>query len=269
MKVETLSFSRNEQVILNNIHLEIKKGEILGLIGPNGAGKSTLIKLLMKLLKPSSGRIVLEGKALTEFKRPILAKRLACLPQSLSAEVAFTCFDVVLMGRYAGLKRFEGLQKEDVRIAKAAMQQTETTDFARRRITELSGGEVQRVLLARALAQGADYLFLDEPTANLDPHYQLELLELLASLAKNKVAVVLAIHDLNLAARYCHRLALIHKGTILMDGVPETVLTPSTLQSVYGIEAEVFRHQATDQLCVLPLQIKTENKTQAEHRFLG
>ncbi len=264
MQVESLSFARNDKTVLNKIDLEIKKGEVLGLIGPNGAGKSTFIKLLMKLLKPTKGRILLEGKTLVDFKQQALAKRLAYLPQSLSAETPFTCLDVVLMGRYAGLKRFESLQKKDLRIAKAAMAQTETAAFATKSITELSGGELQRVLLARALAQGADYLFLDEPTANLDPHYQLALLELVASLAKKKVAVILAIHDLNLAARYCHRLVLIHKGTILADGPPEKVLIPSTLQSVYGIEASVFRHQTTGQLCVLPLRIKNGNKVETE-----
>ena len=262
MKIKSLSFSRNGRTVLNTIDLEIKKGEILGLIGPNGAGKSTLLKLLMKLLKPSGGSILLEGRPLANYKQQLLARRLAYLPQSPSPESPFTCLEVVLMGRYAGLKRFETLHKEDMRIAREAMVQTETADFAMRAITELSGGEMQRVLLARALAQGADYLFLDEPTANLDPHYQLGLLKVLDSLAKKKkVAVMLAIHDLNLAARYCQRLALLHKGSILADGPPESVLSPSTLQSVYRITAEVFRHQATAQLCVLPLWISDGNKT--------
>lgn len=254
--LKKVSFFRNGRPILKGIDLQIKGGELIGLIGPNGAGKSTLLKLMMKMWKPTEGSIVLNQQELDEWTQKMLARQLAYLPQNPVFESAFTCKEVVMMGRYAHLDRFERESAEDEVIAREAMARTETTHLRDRLITELSGGERQRVLLARTLAQEAQLILLDEPTANLDPHYQLDLLNLIESLVEKGFTVMMAIHDLSLAARYAHRLVLLHQGRIMADGDPEAVLTPDYLRSVYGIEAEVSRHPRTGRLSVIPIKLE-------------
>jgi len=255
MTLKKVSFFRKGRPVLNAIDLEIKKGELIGLIGPNGAGKSTLLKLMMKIWKPGEGSIMLKGKALDEWTQKSLARQLAYLPQNLMIESAFSCKEVVMMGRYAHLNRFERESTKDTLIVQEAMARTRTTHLSERLITELSGGERQRVLLARTLAQEAKLILLDEPTANLDPHYQLDLLDLIESLVEKGLTVMMAIHDLSLAARYARRLVLLHKGKIVADGRPDVVLTPDYLRSVYGIEAEISRHLKTGRLSVMPIKI--------------
>lgn len=255
ISVNKVSFFRNENPVLKNVDFQIKKGECVGLIGPNGAGKSTLLKLLVNILHPVEGEILLGGKNICDWTQQALSRRIAYLPQGISVGCSFSCREIVLMGRYARLGRFQRESPQDVKIAEEAMRQTETEAFSEKSITELSGGERQRVLIARALAQEASFLLLDEPTANLDLHYQLGLLDLVASLVKKNMTVIMAIHDLNLAARYCHRLLLLDQGRIVADGSAERVLTPDHLRNVYGIEAEVTRHQRTDQHWVVPLHL--------------
>ncbi len=257
MRLEALSFSRQGKTILSGIDLQIEKGEILGLIGPNGAGKTTLIKLMIGQLSPDAGKITLDGKALADWEHKERAQRLAYLPQGPVVDSPFTCRELVLMGRYPHLTRFEAMRAKDTAIAREAMRLTETDGLADRLITELSGGELQRVLLARALTQEASLLFLDEPTANLDPHYQLSLLDLVSTLVKDEVGVVMAIHDLNLAARSCDRLALLQAGKIVALGPPETVLTLENLRRVYGIEAEVAVHPATGKIRIAPIGLSS------------
>ncbi len=255
MTLKKVSFFRKGRSVLKAVDLKIKRGELIGLIGPNGAGKSTLLKLMMKIWKPTEGSITLNDKNLEEWTQNRLAKQLAYLPQNLMIESAFSCKEVVMMGRYAHLKRFERESKEDALIVQKAMAQTKTTQLSERLITELSGGERQRVLLARTLAQEAKLILLDEPTANLDPHYQLDLLNRIESLVEKGLTVMMAIHDLGLAARYARRLVLLHQGRIVADGLPEVVLMPQHLKSVYGIEAEISRHPKTGWLSVLPMKV--------------
>ncbi len=162
------------------------------------------------------------------------------------------------MGRYARLGRFERESESDHEIVREAMRRTATSAFADRPVTELSGGELQRVLLARTLAQEAAYLLLDEPTANLDPQHQLGVIDLVASLVEKGLSVVMALHDLNLAARYCHRLILIHQGEVIAEGAPQTVLTEQNLRRVYGIEAEITPHPILQYPVVTPLSVTPE-----------
>ncbi len=254
--LKKVSFFRNGQPVLKEIDLQITGGELIGLIGPNGAGKSTLLKLMMNMWKPIEGSILLNQQGMQEYSQKMLARQVAYLPQNSVFESAFTCKEVVKMGRYAHLDRFERESAGDEVIVREAMEQTETTHLRNRLITELSGGERQRVLMARTLAQGARLILLDEPTANLDPHYQLELLNLIESLVEKSLTVMMAIHDLSLAARYAHRLVLLHQGKIIVDGSPEAVLTPDHLRSVYGIEAEVACHPKTGRLFVVPIKLE-------------
>ncbi len=255
MCLQSVVFQRGNQRVLSEIDLKIEPGEMIGLIGPNGAGKSTLLKLLIKLLKPNSGRIYFKGQDLADWKQVDLAQAVSYLPQNPVSESEFTCKEVVLMGRYARLSRFAALSKHDDAIADAAIQETGAGSFSGRAFNALSGGEQQRVLLARALAQEADLLLLDEPTASLDLRYQLLLLDLLQSLTLRGRTVVIALHDLNLAARFCTRLILLHQGQIVADGTPESVLTPEYLQRVYGVRAEVSFHVPSKALSVVPISI--------------
>ncbi|MFQ5779819.1 MAG: heme ABC transporter ATP-binding protein [Nitrospiria bacterium] len=259
MTLKKVSYFRNGRLILKEIDLQIEKGELIGLIGPNGAGKSTLLKLMMKIWQPTDGAISLNGKGLADWTQKGLAKQIAYLPQNPILESPFTCREVVLMGRYAHLGRFERESVIDYRIARQAMAQTRSDHLADRPVMELSGGERQRVLLARTLAQEAELLLLDEPTANLDPHYQLGLLDLIGSLVEKGITIVMAIHDLNLAARYADRLVLLHQGGIVMEGRPGAVLTPDHLCSVYGMDAEVSRHPKTNRLYVVPIKLERGN----------
>ncbi len=250
-----VSFSRDRGPILDNINLQIARGEMIGLIGPNGAGKSTLLKLLVKILKADSGEIQFEGEAFSTWDQKALAQKIAYLPQNPTFEAGFTVFEIVLMGRYARLSRFQRISRKDEATAEAAMKKTETLPFSDRLFTALSGGEQQRVLLARALTQEASVLLLDEPTASLDLYHQLSFFQLLTSLVKEGKTVLFAIHDLNLAARFCERLILLHQGQVVADGFPQAVLTPIHLQSVYGISAEISHNPTINRLSVLPLSI--------------
>lgn len=250
-----VSFSREGRSILDNIDLQLGQGEMVGLIGPNGAGKSTLLKILIKILNANCGEIQIEDEPLSSWPQKALAQKMAYLPQNPSFEAGFTAFEIVLMGRYARLSRFQSISIKDESIAEAAMKKTETFLFVDRLFTALSGGEQQRVLLARALAQEATVLLLDEPTASLDLHHQLSFFQLVTSLVKEGKTILLAIHDLNLAARFCERLILLHQGKIIADGVPEVVLTPTHLQEVYGISAEITLNPKINRLSVLPISI--------------
>lgn len=253
--IEKVSLSRKGRRVLSQIDLKVGTRELIGLIGPNGAGKSSLLKLLMKLLTPTDGAIFLDGKDLRGWSPRALARRVAHLSQSPSLDSAFPCRDVVLMGRYAHLGRFERESASDHEIVREAMRQTATSALADRPVTELSGGELQRVLLARTLAQEATYLLLDEPTANLDPQHQLGVIDLVASLVEKGISVMMALHDLHLAARYCHRLILLHQGEVIAEGAPRAVLTEQNLRRVYGIEAEVTLHPTLRYPVVTPLSV--------------
>jgi iron complex transport system ATP-binding protein len=253
--IQKVSLSRKGRPILNQIDLKVGAEELIGLIGPNGAGKSSLLKLLMKLLTPTDGATFLDGKDLKEWNHRDLARRVAYLSQSPSLDSNFPCREVVLMGRYAHLGRFERESPRDYEIAREAMRRTATSALADRPVTELSGGELQRVLLARTLAQEAKYLLLDEPTANLDPQHQLGVIELVASLVEKGLSVVMALHDLHLAARYCQRLILLHQGEVIADGAPQAVLTEQNLRRVYGIEAEITMHPTLHYPVVTPLSV--------------
>jgi len=254
--LEKLSFSRKGRSVLKGIQLHLKRGEIAGLIGPNGAGKTSLLKLMAKLLPPSGGRILLDGEPIENFPRNRLAQHVSYLPQNPALSASFCCREVVLMGRYARLSRFQQISHEDLRAVEQAMSETGTSAFSDRAITALSAGERQRVLLARSIAQGADFLLLDEPTANLDPHYQVDLFKLAKSLAKQNKGVLIAIHDLNLAAAYCKCLFLLHAGDLLKEGPAEAVLTPSLLRAVYRIQADIIRSPKTGRLSIFPEKIK-------------
>lgn len=225
--------------VLRSVSFEARPGEIAGLIGPNGAGKSTLLRVLAGLLRPEAGQVRIGDTRLRTLNAGQRARRIAFMPQH-DATHPFTAIETVLMGRYAHLGRFELEGKRDREIALEAMSRTDTAHFEDRQLDRLSGGERQRVILARALAQQAGVILLDEPSASLDLRHRLSIMETLKSeAATRQVAVVVALHDVSLAGRYCDRLTLLSEGRIEAEGTPAEVLTPGNLRSAFGVETDV------------------------------
>jgi len=225
--------------VIRGISATLSPGALIGIIGPNGAGKSTLIRALLGLLAPSSGSVALDLAPISALPRKMIARSVAYLPQGQTLHWPLTVERLVALGRLPHLAPMSRVGLEDLAIIEAAMARTDVEHLRSRPATELSGGERARVLLARALAVGAPGLIADEPLASLDPGHQIDVMELLAREAAAGSLVITVLHDLTMAARYCDRLLLLDRGTLVADGPPLTVLTPDRLRSVYGIMAEV------------------------------
>jgi iron complex transport system ATP-binding protein len=246
-----LGYQRN--LVVENMTLEARHGEMLGLVGPNGCGKSTIIKALSRVILPHSGSIFINERNISRIPRMELARLLGVVPQIPLLPSTFTAFEIVLMGRnpHLGLLQYEG--PKDMAIAWEAMEKTSTQHIAKRRIGQLSGGEIQSVVIARVLAQQTEAMLLDEPTANLDIGRQIEILDLIKGLChKNGFTVVIALHDLNLAAQYCDRLILIDKGRIHCQGKPGKVITAENIVRVYGSGSYIYSHPLSGLPVVLP-----------------
>ena len=256
LEAKELSFRYGAGTVIDDISLTIEPGEVLGIIGPNGSGKSTLIRLLSGVLTPFAGEVRLWGRPLSSYSRRDVAKAMAVVPQETLIEFPYSVTEVVLMGRspHFGGFAFEG--DRDVEAARAAMRRTSTEHLARRSIHELSGGERQRVILARALAQEASILLLDEPAAFLDIRHEVEIYDLIHDLQQEGKSIVTVLHDLNLAALYCDRLALMRAGRLVSLGKPEEVITYASITQVYETEVYVDRNDITGAVNVLPLSRK-------------
>jgi iron complex transport system ATP-binding protein len=229
--------------ILTGVSLDAAAGQVLGIIGPNGAGKTSLLRVLAGLRRPETGSVTIGADDLGRMRRRDAARRLAIVEQSPEVHADISVEETVALGRTPHRSAFAPLDASDRAAIDSALALTGTGRLRGRSWQTLSGGEQQRVQLARALAQGPDVIILDEPTNHLDVRYQLEVLTLLRSL---DVTVVTALHDLNLAARYCDRIAVLHGGGIRAIGTPETVITPELIRSVYEVEAVVERSPHTD-----------------------
>jgi len=237
--------------VLQAVSLQVEKGELLGVIGPNGSGKTTLVRILSRALHPDAGTVSLFGKPLEAYERRELARTVAVAPQESSVAFPFTALEIVLMGRAPFLGRFAFEGPRDLFRAREALELTDALPFAERRLQELSGGEKQRVILARALAQEPRLLFLDEPTTFLDLKHQAALYRLTRRLCREQGLTAVAVtHDLNLAAQSCDRLLLLHGGRVAAAGTPEEVLTPSRLEEVFEVPLEVTRSRSGRPLVV-------------------
>lgn len=223
--------------ILHGINFTAGDRSLVGVIGPNGSGKSTLLKCIYRVLKPSEGAVFVDGQPLSEYRVRDSAKKIAVLAQHNFYNFEFTVQDVVLMGRAPHKRALERDSAADFNIVYEAMERVGVAPLRDRLFSTLSGGEQQRVLLARALAQQTPCLILDEPTNHLDIKYQLELLDLVRSLDRTVIA---AIHDLNIAAMYCDTIFVMQSGRIVAAGAPRDVLTRSLIRSVYEVDADVF-----------------------------
>jgi iron complex transport system ATP-binding protein len=254
LHAERLSFSYNHHPAVRDVSVTIERGSITGLLGPNGCGKTTLLKLLAGIVAPASGTVTLDGTALDTLSRRAVAKRIAVVPQETHPAFDYTALEMVLMGRHPHLGTFQLEGPADLALAYQALDATGTAHLSDRAYMTLSGGEKQRVVIASALAQQPQVLLLDEPTASLDLGFQLEIQSLLTTLNRDRgVTMVLATHDLNLAASICNRLVLMSEGRVLAQGLTDDVLTAANIRQLYGVRAEVQRHPAANHLTVVPL----------------
>lgn len=238
LKIKDVEFSYASVPVLKDVCIELAESEMLGVVGPNGAGKSTLIRCIDRILVPQKGSIVLDGRDIKELRLLELAKKMGYIPQSTSQIFPATVFDTVLMGRRPHLG-WRSSEKDTEKVLEM-LQMLNIEEFAMRDINELSGGQQQKVFIARALTQEPDVLLLDEPTSNLDIRHQLEVMDIIKNIVIEKeLSAIMAIHDLNLASRYADRIVMMNSGKIFSAGDPVSVLTPANIKRVYGVEAEV------------------------------
>lgn len=237
LDISSLSFNFGSKNILADIDLSIKDNGIVGIIGPNGSGKSTLLKCIYRVLKPKTGTIFIDGKNINDYQFKETAKKMAVVAQHNDTHFDFNVLEMVLIGRSPHKKFMERDSAEDIELAYKSLEQVNMKDFADRNFSSLSGGEKQRIILARALVQNTDCLILDEPTNHLDIKHQLHFM----SLAKDlKITVISAIHDLNIAAMYCDKIYALKEGQIIASGSVNEVITEEVIKTLYDVEAKII-----------------------------
>jgi iron complex transport system ATP-binding protein len=246
LSLSSVGYRYGSHWALRGVSLEIGTGEVVGILGPNGSGKTTLLKVADRILEPDEGTVSLKGRPLQTYNRAGLAREIAMVPQENHFQFSFSSLEVVLMGRFShmGLFQFEG--QRDLEVALASMEAAHCVQLAERPIDRLSGGEKQRVLLARALTQEPGLVLLDEPTSFLDLRFKKEIFELLSSLSRERgLSLMIVSHDMDLSARYCDRIILLHEGRVFSEGSPEEVLTARNVEVVYGCPVTVDKNPAT------------------------
>jgi iron complex transport system ATP-binding protein len=246
LTVKDVELLYDSLAVLKGISFELEEGAIVGLIGPNGSGKTTLIRVLSSVLRPTKGEVRFRGRDIDEMSSNELARRVAVVPQHPTVAFSFTGLETVIAGRYPHIRRFGFETQHDLEVARHAMALTDTIHLCDRRIDEMSGGEKQRVFLARALAQEPELLLLDEPTTHLDINHQIEIMDLIRKLHKDKNLTVLSVtHDLNLAAEYFERLLLLKGGILERTGSPSEVVTEEVVRAVYGASVVAGKNPKT------------------------
>lgn len=239
LNVNGVRFRYGSRDILQDVELETKSGEVLAVIGANGAGKSTLIRCINRILKPYMGTVFLDGKEFSRFNAKERACMMGYVPQTAKDVFSFNVMETVLMGRKPHISW--GIGKRDLEIVNAVLLRMGLKQFVERQLYELSGGERQKVLIARALAQEPEVLLLDEPTSNLDVRHQLEVMELVQGIAlQQKKCVLMVVHDLNLAARFADQILMLKDGVVFAAGKPQDVLVPENIKAVYGVESMII-----------------------------
>lgn len=260
LQVEEVTWSVEARKIVDTISLDVEPGEFVGLLGPNGSGKSSLLRAIYRVLKPDAGLIKLDEAEVWQLSARLAAQRMGVVMQEHAGEFDFSVQEIVIMGRNPHKKMFDRDTHEDYQLVAQALDRVGMSNFAERSFLTLSGGEKQRVLIARALVQQARFLVLDEPTTHLDIHYQLEILELVKNLG---VSVIAALHELNLAALYCDRIYVLKMGRVITSGTPEDVLRPDLIRKVYNVWSEVQRHPLTRKLTITFLPERIGKQVQA------
>lgn len=245
LTVTNLDYAIDKTQILNGVSLEVQPGEFVGLVGPNGCGKSTLLKNIYRTYHPHQNAVFISGKDITSLSSREMARELAVVAQENTVTFDVEVLDMVMYGRYSHRKFLEGEKKSDIDLCKACIAEVGLTGYEHRSYLSLSGGEKQRVLLARALVQQASLIVLDEPTNHLDIRYQYQLMQILK---KQDITVFSSIHDLNIAAMYCDRILLMDHGRIIDNGSPAEVLTPDNIRTLFGIDAQVTINTLTGKI---------------------
>ncbi|MFN8007864.1 MAG: ABC transporter ATP-binding protein [Terriglobia bacterium] len=255
--MDRVSFSYNSRPILQNIDLQIPRQSILGLIGPNGSGKTTLLKLISRILHPQQGQILIDGQPLDGLRAGEIARKMAVISSEQSFEFPFAVKDIVAMGRFPHLRRWQKLSAQDQSLIDESMRMTAIGHLQDRPISKLSSGERQRVLIARAITQEPSLLLLDEPNAHLDINHQLTVFHLLHRLNREKgMTILVVLHDLTAAAAFCHAIVLLHERRIVKEGRPEDVITAELIRQTYGAEVDVYPNPrgGFPQISFLPLR---------------
>lgn len=253
LKVNNLSVFYGERQILRDIQLEVSSGEIVALLGPNGAGKSTLIRAISGVIPIRSGVISVDQKDVTSLSTMERARYISVVPQAVSMPPAFTVWETVLLGRTPYLNFLGQTSAKDEAIARSALEQADVLHLIEKRMDQISGGEQQRVLLARTLAQDTPILLMDEPTTHLDLSHQIDLLKLISKHAReNHLTVLVALHDLNLASMFADRIAIVQNGLLCVAGTPQETLTSQIINSVYNVPVHIVSHPETGVPFVIP-----------------
>jgi iron complex transport system ATP-binding protein len=264
IRVSNASFGYGRTFHLQNLSFEMHKGAFWGVIGPNGSGKSTLLKLISKVFKPEAGTIEVDGRNLKSYALTDLAKKMAVVGSEAQFSFPYLVQDVVLMGRIPFVGRLSVHTEQDDQIVDSAMRKTETWSYRDRYIHELSSGERQRVLLARALAQEPEILLLDEPTAHLDLHYEVEIFQILQALNEKEHLTILTVsHNLNLMAEFCHNLILMEAGKCRNVGKPAEILTSEILRAVFRIDCRIEANPFSKSPAIF-LNTRIDNPNQVE-----
>lgn len=254
LHVKDVSVGYGERTVLDTLNVDIKRGAITSIVGPNGCGKSTLLRTMSRLLNPTKGEIVLDGKSIHDIPTRKLATQLGLLPQTPIAPDGIVVADLVGRGRTPHQGILGRWSQQDYDIVAEALETTGISDLAERSIDELSGGQRQRVWIAMALAQRTDTLLLDEPTTYLDVKHQLDVLDLLTELNHDRgTTIVMVLHDLNLAARYSDELVAVSGGKVFAHGHPREVITKENVKSVFGIDSVIITDPVSDQPAVMPI----------------
>ena len=256
IKASDLKIGYDDNIIIDNLSLNIKKGEIISIIGPNGSGKSTLLKALSRFIKKEEGQVILLGKSLDAMRSNDIAKVLAMLSQQNSSPEDITVKELVYYGRIPHKKWYEQRTREDEEIVTWALKNTGLEKYSDRKVARLSGGERQRVWLAMSLAQKPDILFLDEPTTYLDMCHQLELMELVKEInEKFNMTIVMVLHDLNQASRYSTRVIIMKDGKIVAEGKPEDVIVKDIIHDVYNVKCCISKDPVSNRPHIYPLEV--------------
>jgi iron complex transport system ATP-binding protein len=242
LSVDTIHFSIDDKKILHGISARFEPRKIHGIIGPNGSGKSTLLKNICRIWEPQSGSIVINGKDYTEIPRKELSTLVTLVPQNTTIGFPISVFDIVSMGRNPHLGRFEGVREKDREIIERALQQTNIYALKDRNINELSGGEGQLAIIARALATEASLILLDEPTSELDVKHTLEIVEILYELREQGKTILVTIHDLNLARKFCDTISILCRGKLFYSGTPQDAFSEENMKQVFEVNVREYKH---------------------------
>jgi len=237
LELKNICFSYDNGFALEDISFSLSKNNIIGLVGPNGSGKTSLFRVIDNFVKTGSGQILIDGKDISFKSRKEIAKQIAFVPQLSQPPEGVSVFEMVSFGRYPYLDIFQNETVKDIEIVKNAMDEVGISGFSGRDVSTLSGGEYQRVIIARALAQEAKILLLDEPVSHLDIKYQIEIMDLLKNIKKDKL-IIATLHDLRLAAYYSDEILLLSKGRLFAKGYPSNILSPDNISNVFGLKQE-------------------------------